>query len=100
LRSTRQSDERGSVGRWRYFNYDSLSRLTSAQNLESGTVKYSYDAQGDLTSVANGNSTTNYTSFDVMGNVLASSQVTQGQTYSFSYNYNVAGALTSETYPS
>jgi RHS repeat-associated protein len=32
--------------------------------------------------------------------VLASNQVTAGQTYSFGYGYNLAGALTSETYPS
>jgi YD repeat-containing protein len=39
-------------------------------------------------------------SFDAMRNVLASNQVTAGQTYSFSYGYNLAGALLSETYPS
>ena len=35
-----------------------------------------------------------------MGNVLASSEATGGGTYNFSYGYNLAGALTSEGYPS
>ena len=133
----------------RFFGYDSLRRMVSATNPESGTVTYGYDNAGNLisrtdnrgitttnwydalnrlvqtaysdgtptatfgydagnvanslghlTSVANGNSTTNYTSFDSMGNVLASNQITTGWTYSFSYTYNLAGGLASETYPS
>ncbi len=32
----------------RTFNYSSLSRLTSAQNPESGTVQYGYDVNGNL----------------------------------------------------
>ncbi|HEY7304654.1 MAG TPA: hypothetical protein VH601_11090, partial [Bryobacteraceae bacterium] len=131
----------------RTFSYDSLQRLATAGNPESGTVSYTYDnvgnvltkrddrgittsnsydalnrviqtsysdgtpavtytydaapnGRGQLASIGNGNSTTNYTSFDVMGNVLGSNQVTASQTYSFAYAYNLAGALTSETYPS
>ena len=34
----------------RSFAYDSLSRLTSATNAESGTITYSYDPNGNLTS--------------------------------------------------
>ncbi len=34
--------------RTRAFVYDSLSRLTSATNPESGTISYSYDANGNL----------------------------------------------------
>jgi RHS repeat-associated protein len=34
----------------RSFSYDSLSRLTSATNPESGTTSYSYDADGNLVS--------------------------------------------------
>ena len=33
----------------RTFAYDSLSRLTSASNPESGTVAYTYDNNGNLT---------------------------------------------------
>jgi hypothetical protein len=45
-------------------------------------------------------STTNYLQYDALGRVLASNQVTYGNTYPFSYSYNLAGGLTGETYPS
>ena len=133
----------------RSFTYDSLRRLLSTVNPESGTVTYSYDSAGNqlsrtdnrnitttysydklnrlttvtypsgsgsqnvtytydtggansigkLVSISNG-SATNYTAFDSMGHVLSSSQTTIGTTYPFTYTYNLAGALTSETYPS
>jgi hypothetical protein len=69
-------------------------------------VSHSYDAasvtnsKGHLTSVSNENSTIEYAGFDVMGNVLASTQQTAGATYPFSYGYNLASSVTSETYPS
>ena len=68
-------------------------------------MTYSYDpavanGKGELGSVGNGYSTTNYTGFDGLGNVLASNQVTASQTYAFTYAYNLAGSLVSETYPS
>jgi hypothetical protein len=44
--------------------------------------------------------TLNYTSFDVMGQVLVSRDTTGGRSYNFSYGYNLAGALTQETYTS
>lgn len=139
----------------RTFRYDSLSRLVSATNPESGIVQYTYDfasnlktkldargvttrydydplnrltsksysggsnvsatpsvayaygdasgvpyAKGKLIQVSNGSSLTNYTSFDPFGRVTSSSQVTGEKTYPFSYSYNLAGSLTSETYPS
>jgi len=137
----------------RTFTYDSLNRLTSSINPESGTVLYTYDnvgnliqrtdnrqivttntydalnrilqttytnpagtlgtptvtytydsganANGQLTSVAtSGVSTTSYTSFDVMGRFQKSTQTTGGQTFPFSYDYNYAGGLISEVYPS
>jgi len=72
-------------------------------------VKYLYDTAlggvGRLSAVtANGVSTTNYTGYDSLGRITGSNQITlnqpQDQTYSFSYGYNLASALTSETYPS
>src|SRR5581483_3664577 len=38
--------------------------------------------------------------YDALGRVSSSAQTTNGKTYLFSYKYNLAGALTSETYPS
>jgi YD repeat-containing protein len=55
---------------------------------------------GQLTSIVNANSTTGFTAFDALQGVTASSQATAGQTYAFAYRYNLAEALTSETYPS
>ncbi|MGH9584627.1 MAG: RHS repeat domain-containing protein [Bryobacteraceae bacterium] len=67
-------------------------------------MTYAYDmgtnGKGHLTSIANARSATNVTGFDALGHVLASTQATAGQTYNFDFAYNLAGALTSETYPS
>jgi RHS repeat-associated protein len=87
------------------YSYDPLNRI-KIKTYFDGTpgITYGYDAGqyalGRLTSVTNENSTTNFTSFDVFGHVLASNQVTAGQTYNFAYAYNLAGSLVSETYPS
>ena len=45
-------------------------------------------------------SETKYNSFDILGRVLSHQQITDGQTYSTSYAYNLSGALIEETYPS
>ncbi|HXM51037.1 MAG TPA: RHS repeat-associated core domain-containing protein [Pyrinomonadaceae bacterium] len=133
----------------RNFVYDSLKRLTSATNPESGTVSYQYDnngnltsktdarpitttfaydalnravtrsysdstptvtytydaasvanSKGRLTSVSSSVSTTNYTAYDALGRLTSSNQVTDGETYSMSDGYNLAGGQTSITYPS
>ncbi|MDX6501039.1 MAG: hypothetical protein QOG23_4299 [Blastocatellia bacterium] len=133
----------------RTFAYDSLKRLTSASNPESGTVGYSYDDNGNLTSktdvrsittsyvydplnratscsysdgtptvtytydsasVANSKgrltavsssvSATNYLAYDALGRIKSANQVTDSQTYSMTYGYNLAGGQTSMRYPS
>jgi RHS repeat-associated protein len=133
----------------RTFVYDSLKRLTSAANPESGTISYQYDSNGNLTkktdargvyidyaydglnrntlrtysdgtatvtfaydasgvanskgrltSVSSSVSVTNYTAYDALGRLTAGNQVTDGQTYSMSYGYNLAGNQVSMTYPS
>jgi RHS repeat-associated protein len=50
LTSVTQKGNSGSSGNWRprSFVYDSLARLTSASNPESGTILYSYDANSNL----------------------------------------------------
>jgi len=55
---------------------------------------------GRLGSVANGSGVMNYTGYDAMGRVTQSNQQTPSYYYNFSYSYDLAGALTSETYPS
>jgi YD repeat-containing protein len=96
------------------YAYDVLNRLTSKNY--SGPVAtppatYIYCnstspcpgvlySEGRLLSVSNSNSTTNYTQYDALGRITVSSQTTAGQSYFFGYQFNRAGALTSETYPS
>ena len=56
---------------------------------------------GRLISVSSGNSTTSYGCYDPLGRVWTSTQTTGGTVYGpFSYQYNLAGAPSSETYPS
>jgi RHS repeat-associated protein len=55
LDNLKQVDQKGNDSnsanwRTRLFQYDSLSRLTSASNPESGTTTYSYDNNGNLSS--------------------------------------------------
>ena len=48
LTSVNQTGSNSANARTRTFHYDSLSRLTSAVNPESGTILYGYDANGNL----------------------------------------------------
>jgi RHS repeat-associated protein len=97
------------------YEYDGLNRVisrsyndgTQAQSYadRTPTVTYAYDTlmngKGRLASVSSSVSAYKYTGYDALGRVTASSQVTDGITYSMpEYKYNLAGALTSETYPS
>lgn len=90
------------------YTYDALSRVTGASYTDgTPSVSYIYDAGGSsvnatghLTQIANSSSITNFTNFDPVGEVLASNQHTSGQTFNFSYSYNLAGGLVTETYPS
>ena len=133
----------------RTFNYDSLSRLRSALNPESGTITYNYDdngnlsnkidarnivstygydalnrvisrsysdgtptvtyvydaagianSKGKLTSVSSSVSSYGYSSYDALGRVLGGTQTTDGQAYTMGYDYDLAGNMTSQTYPS
>ena len=89
------------------FVYDLLNRVTSRSYSDgTPTVTYTYDAagvsnsKGRLTSVSSSVSADNITAYDVLGRVTAGNQITDGQTYSMGYSYNLAGAPTSFTYPS
>jgi RHS repeat-associated protein len=133
----------------RTFTYNSLSRLLSATNPESGTFQYSYDANGNLltktdarnisttytydalnratfrnysddtpdisyvyddtnvpfskgklTKISSSVSETRYTAFDIQDRTLSTQQIIDGQTYAFSYTYNLSGDLLTQTYPS
>jgi len=101
---TQRTDARGVVTT---HSYDALNRATSrSYSNATPSVTYTYDgagvayAKGKLTSMSSSVSATTYTGFDALGSVTTQQQVTDGQTYQLAYGYNLAGALTTETYPS
>jgi RHS repeat-associated protein len=73
----------------RTFVYDSLKRLASATNPESGTISYQYDANGDLTSKTDARSITTTFAYDAL-NRAASRSYSDG-TPAVSYYYDNAG---------
>ncbi len=87
--------------------YDALNRITQKTYSDyTPQALYSYDAgnvaysKGRLTQVNNQWVIENYTAYDALGRVVGSNEQTWGQTYPFSYSYNLAGSVTGETYPS
>jgi RHS repeat-associated protein len=62
----------------RTFVYDSLKRLTSASNPESGTVSYSYDSNGNLTSKTDARSITSSFTYDALNRVITKSYSNDG----------------------
>jgi RHS repeat-associated protein len=98
--------------------YDDLNRVTQRsylndpQSTPSVTYRYEKDAQGNaipfargrLTAVINSVSTTEYSQFDALGRIKQSKQIINisgtNYTYPIGYDYDLAGALKSETYPS
>jgi YD repeat-containing protein len=84
-----------------YYSYDGMDRLTGI-TYQDGTpnASFAYNNLGKLKQSANGNVVNNYTAFDANGRVTASNVQMQGQTYTFSYGYDLAGDLKTETYPS
>jgi YD repeat-containing protein len=105
-----KTDARGVVTA---YAYDGLNRVTSrtysgpAPGGTTPAVSYVYDTlgaalngKGRLTSVSSSVSSYSYGSYDVMGRPLTGTQTTDGNSYTMSYGYNLAGGMTSETYPS
>ena len=93
------------------YSYDALNRLiTKSYSDGTSAVHYQFDrrpdgsslayALGRLVQVSNGASVTNITGYDPIGEITGSQQITGGQAFNFSYDYNFSGALISETYPS
>jgi RHS repeat-associated protein len=95
------------------YAYDSLNRLTSKTypgggapnvtysycNATSGNCGITYAVGRMLSEATTGGVSTSY-SYDPLGRVATSTQTVAGQSFPFSYNWNNAGDLTQETYPS
>ncbi len=96
--------------------YDALNRpltrtyANEPQGVSTPAVTNYYDglglpsvpqfSKGKLTLVASSVSESRYTEFDQLGRLKQYQQLTDGNTYTSSYQYNLSGALTQETYPS
>ena len=89
------------------YSYDELERVLQKSASDS-TVSYTYDTSAlgvglpATVSASTGNIVTlnSFSSYDSFGRITGNSQVVNGMPYPFSYSYNFAGALVSETYPS
>ncbi|MFN0139119.1 MAG: RHS repeat domain-containing protein [Pyrinomonadaceae bacterium] len=91
--------------------YDNLNRIKTRDYSDTTPdVSFYYDgkglpsepqfAKGQTTKVTSSVSEARYTGFDNLSRVTAHQQITDGQTYSTGYVYNLSGALIEETYPS
>lgn len=91
--------------------YDNAGRTTK-RTYTDGTpqVEFFYDgkglssvpqfSRGALTKAISSVSEDRFTEFDNHGRLLASQQITDGETYPFEYKYNLSGGLLEQTYPS
>nr|WP_246302146.1 RHS repeat-associated core domain-containing protein [Granulicella arctica] len=66
LHTVSQTGVSGDTARTRSFVYDSLSRLTSSTNPETGTIGYGYDANGNLTSKTDARGITTTYGYDAL----------------------------------
>ncbi|HET6843007.1 MAG TPA: RHS repeat-associated core domain-containing protein [Candidatus Angelobacter sp.] len=71
--------------RVRSFTYDSLSRLLTANNPESGTITYQYDNNGNVTSKTDARGVTESVNYDALDRVTAVSYSdgTRGAVYTY-----------------
>ncbi len=108
-----RTDNRGSSTGLTTYSYDGDNRLTQVTYSDgTPTQHYFYDAVGNLTSAISGTVSGSTLTSGIANNVTydannrpstSSVQFLQGSssyTYSFTYGYDLAGDLTSETYPS
>ena len=83
----------------RNFVYDSLSRLRSASNPESGYTQYGYDADGNLTSKTSAAGITTTYAYDGLNRLLGKSYsdgVTPSACFQYDQGTNGIGRLSSE----
>ena len=72
----------------RDFTYDSLSRLTSAQNPESGTVSYDYDNNGNLWHRTDARGITTTLAYDALNRLTSKTYNDNPQTPTVNYFYD------------
>jgi len=74
----------------RTFVYDTLKRLTSATNPESGTVSYDYDANGNVLHKTDARSITTTFAYDSLNRVTSRSYSDSTPTVTYSYDPSIA----------
>jgi YD repeat-containing protein len=89
LRTVNQLGLSGETARARSFVYDSLSRLTSSTNPETGTISYIYDANGNVISKSDARNVTTSFVYDALNRVTSTSY-SDGITPNNYYAYDVA----------
>ncbi|HJP91658.1 MAG TPA: RHS repeat-associated core domain-containing protein [Pyrinomonadaceae bacterium] len=72
----------------RTFVYDSLKRLTSASNPESGTVTFGYDNNGNLTGRIDARSITTTMTYDALNRITSKSYNDSPQTPTVNFYYD------------
>jgi RHS repeat-associated protein len=90
LLTVNQNGVSGETQRTRGFVYDSLSRLTSSTNPETGTIGYGYDANGNVTSKTDARGITATYSYDAL-NRLTQKSYSDGITPTVIYGYDSSG---------
>ncbi|HLF26430.1 MAG TPA: fibronectin type III domain-containing protein [Anaerolineae bacterium] len=100
----RRTDARGIATN---YAYDALNRVTAQSHSDNTpAITFTYDAptapfsKGRPTAFSSSVSTYRVDEYAPAGQVKRSTQLTDGQTYSLSYTYNLAGKLTAQTLPS
>ena len=94
-RVTGKSYTDGTTPTVNYFYCDTIAGSCAANCSQKGRLSAVSTVTGSTTITSN-----NYSCFDQVGRVTASNQQIAGTTYSFSYTYDLSGALASITYPS
>jgi YD repeat-containing protein len=85
-----QSGTSGDTPRVRSFSYDSLSRLLSAANSETGTVSYGYDLNSNVTSKTDARGITTSYTYDAL-NRMTQKSYSDGVTSTILYGYDFSG---------
>lgn len=88
----------GDTARTRSFVFDSLSRLQSTTNPETGTTGYHYDNDGNLISKTDARSVVTTYSYDVLNRLVAKSY-SDGTTPAACYQYDTPVSSVTDTNP-
>jgi RHS repeat-associated protein len=87
LLGVNQKGAAGETPRIRSFVYDSLSRLTSSTNPETGTIGYSYDANGNMMSKTDARGISTGYVYDALNRMTQKSSAGGNGVPGFNYNY-------------